>query len=267
MLRPTLYPLQGIMFFLVHPSLWCRCLCGLLVMLLIAIASLVGYSFLISPTAHALIDANCPAGLAWVVAVILMLLESSLTVIILGLLLMPLLQDTLFDDVLRIRGLGESLLKASAVYRYTAIRGIAAGLTFAMVQILVLLLTIPINAIVIVGSILALAINGILLAWSYVLHYHIEVRNMSFRQSRHWIRLNWREFAGFGMVAFALELIPLFNVVFMFTNPVGAGLWVEAEYHKEITLRGQPGNKYDGNMPLPPSLDPSYASSIAAANP
>ncbi|RKP38233.1 hypothetical protein BJ085DRAFT_2439, partial [Dimargaris cristalligena] len=226
MVRPWTFPFQGMLFFLTHPSLWCRCLYGLLVMLIIAIASLVGFSFLIGPTAHALIRAHCPAGLAWTVAVILMLIESALAVVILGLILMPLLQDLLFDDVLRLRGLEHALLKPAELHlRNTIMRAASAGLLFGLCQVLILILTIPIHAIVIVGSIIVLAINGYMLSWGYMIHYLVEIRGMSFHQTRHWVYLNRSSYISFGSVAFALEMIPLFNVLFMFTNAIGAGLW------------------------------------------
>ncbi|KAJ1955891.1 hypothetical protein IWQ62_005426 [Dispira parvispora] len=252
--KPSSFPLRGILFFLTHPSLWYRCICGLFIMLLISIASLVGFSFAISPTAHALVRANCPEGLAWVVAVILMLIESALAVIIMGLILMPFLQDALFDQVLRLRGLEQAILKPAEQHNML-FRAIGAGILFGLFQVLVLLLTLPVHAIVIVGSILVVMINGIILAWGYMLHYLIELRGMSFGQSRHWVSLNRKSYMSFGTVAFLLELIPLFNIMFMFTNAVGAALWAEWEYHKEIKNRGQPGYEYYAAMPLPLSLD------------
>ncbi|KAJ1656917.1 hypothetical protein IWQ61_003598 [Dispira simplex] len=224
-------------------------------MLLISIASLVGFSFVISPTAHALIRANCPEGLAWVVAVILMLIESALAVIIMGLVLMPFLQDSLFDQVLRLRGLEQAILKPAEQQRNVIFRAIGAGILFGLFQVLVLLLTIPVHALVIVGTVLVVIINGVILAWGYMLHYLIELRGMSFGQSRRWVLLNRKSYMSFGTVAFLLELIPLFNIIFMFTNAVGAALWAEWEYHKEMKNRGQPGYEYYEAMPLPLSLN------------
>lgn len=45
----------------------------------------------------------------------------------------------------------------------------------------------------------------------------------------------WR-YVSFGSVAFGLELIPLFNIVFMWTNIVGAALWIAEEYERENGL-------------------------------
>ncbi|KAJ1927337.1 hypothetical protein IWQ60_003007 [Tieghemiomyces parasiticus] len=250
MLKPSTYPIRGIGFLAAHPSIWCRCFCGLLAMLTIAIASLVGFSFLISTTAHALIRVNCPAGLAWTVAVVAMFIESALAVIILGLILMPVLQDTLFDDVLRLRGLENVLLNPAAQQRHAWARGIAAGILFGLFQVLVLLLSLPLNAIPIAGTVLAAAINGIILAWGYHLHYLVELRGMTFRQSRRWVSLNRSKYMGFGVTAFLLELVPLLNVVFMLTNAIGSALWAEAMYREELVNRYKPGHEYWEVMPL-----------------
>lgn len=40
-------------------------------------------------------------------------------------------------------------------------------------------------------------------------------------------------YASFGSLAFGLELIPIFNIFFMWTNIVGAALWIADEYENE----------------------------------
>jgi hypothetical protein len=55
----------------------------------------------------------------------------------------------------------------------------------------------------------------------------------------------WRhkgQYCNFGVVAVALELVPLFNLLFMWTNVVGAALWVGDKYEKnerEIARRNR----------------------------
>lgn len=60
----------------------------------------------------------------------------------------------------------------------------------------------------------------------------MEFRGLSVSQSR---RLAWKHrsaYCQFGTVAVALELIPLFNLLFMWTNVVGAALYVGDKYEK-----------------------------------
>lgn len=69
-------------------------------------------------------------------------------------------------------------------------------------------------------------------SWGHHIHYDLEFRGLSVSQSR---RLAWKHrsaYCQFGTVAVALELIPLFNLLFMWTNVVGAALYVGDKYEK-----------------------------------
>lgn len=46
------------------------------------------------------------------------------------------------------------------------------------------------------------------------------------------VKNKWH-YVSFGSVAFGLELIPVFNIFFMWTNIVGAALWIADEYETE----------------------------------
>ncbi|CAG8590417.1 8391_t:CDS:2, partial [Scutellospora calospora] len=124
-----------------------------------------------------------------------------------------------------------------------------------LLQILTLLITIPLNAFPIIGTFLYCYINGWIMTWGHQLHYHLEIKEFSVNQS---IRFAWRnheDYVMFGMVAVALELIPIANFVFFWTNVVGAALWtadviIEEEraisrrlvnYHGLIANRGGVG--------------------------
>lgn len=57
---------QGILYFLGHPQLITSLICPILITLLWAIAVVIfGFAYLLQLQAHALIKANCPAGVAW----------------------------------------------------------------------------------------------------------------------------------------------------------------------------------------------------------
>ncbi|KAF8980197.1 hypothetical protein BGZ46_004538 [Entomortierella lignicola] len=96
-----------------------------------------------------------------------------------------------------------------------------------------LILTLPLNVIPILGQIIYAMINGWILTYGIRFHYDAEIRNISVTQSR---REAWKrksEYAGFGSVAVALEMIPIANLLFMWTNIVGCALWVADEIEKE----------------------------------
>ncbi|KAF8923315.1 hypothetical protein BGZ58_003093, partial [Dissophora ornata] len=64
-----------------------------------------GFAYLLQLQAHALIKANCPAGVAWFVSVIFVLLEIAVMIVLFYLIILPIYQDGLFDRVLKLRGL------------------------------------------------------------------------------------------------------------------------------------------------------------------
>jgi len=64
-------------------------------------------------------------------------------------------------------------------------------------------------------------------------HYDVEIRYISVLQSRKEAWARRQEYTSFGSAAFALEMIPLANLLFMWTNIVGAALWVADEIEKE----------------------------------
>ncbi|KAG0364405.1 hypothetical protein BGZ54_007556 [Gamsiella multidivaricata] len=100
-------------------------------------------------------------------------------------------------------------------------------------MIVVLILTLPLNLIPILGQILYAFINGWILTFGVRFHYDAEIRNISVAQSR---REAWKrrsEYSGFGSVAVALEMIPIANLLFMWTNIVGCALWVADEIERE----------------------------------
>ncbi|ORZ18630.1 hypothetical protein BCR42DRAFT_230298 [Absidia repens] len=236
-LRST-YPVQGIFFFVAHPQLWAKTICPFLLTLIFGIISLVlCFVFLLPLQAHALINANCPAWLAWLVSVIFVLLESAIIDVIFFAILIPIFQDALFDATLKARGLSRMFETRVPVSGLTlCCRGIGSGIIFVwflvLAQILVLILTAPLHLVPVVGTVLACYINGWPACWGAMIHYDLEFRGFSIGDSR---RHAWRhreEYCQFGVVAVALELIPLFNLIFMWTNIVGAALWVADEYER-----------------------------------
>jgi hypothetical protein len=65
-----------------------------------------------------------------------------------------------------------------------------------------------------------------------LIHYDLEFRGFSIAESRRHAWQHREEYCAFGVVAVALELVPLFNLIFMWTNIVGAALWIADEYER-----------------------------------
>ena len=101
------------------------------------------------------------------------------------------------------------------------------------------------------------------ISWGQHIHYDIEFRGFSVSDSRRYAWQNRGAYCSFGVVAVALELVPLFNLLFMWTNVVAAALWVADKYEqneREIA-------KQSRNQPLPHQQGNSGNTSIASIYP
>ncbi|KAF8947990.1 hypothetical protein BGZ47_006987 [Haplosporangium gracile] len=154
-------------------------------------------------------------------------------IVLFYLIILPIYQDGLFDRVLKLRGLRHVLEASRGNDVAKCMRGVNGGLFILLCQIIVLILTLPLNLIPILGQILYATINGWILTFGIRFHYDAEIRNMPVSQSRReaWGRKS--EYTSFGAVAVALEMIPIANLLFMWTNIVGCALWVADEIEKE----------------------------------
>lgn len=71
-----------------------------------------------------------------------------------------------------------------------------------------------------------------LYSWGHHIHYDLEFKGYSVNDSKKFAWDHKSEYCRFGAVAVALELVPLFNMLFVWTNVVGAALWVGDKYEK-----------------------------------
>ncbi|KAI8977879.1 hypothetical protein BDB01DRAFT_801059 [Pilobolus umbonatus] len=160
------YPITGIVFFFTHPELWMKTLCPFLLTLVFGIVSIVlSFVYLLPLQAHALINAGCPTWLAWLVSVILVLLESAVFDLIFFAVTLPIFQDALFDATLKAKGLGrmfDTIVPVSGMR--LCCRGISSGLLtvwmILLAQILILIVTAPLHLIPVAGTVIACYING-----------------------------------------------------------------------------------------------------------
>ncbi|KAF9111671.1 hypothetical protein BGX27_004612 [Mortierella sp. AM989] len=271
-----LYPIHGITYFLSNPGLWPRVILPFIVLLLVTIALMVlAFIYLLPIQADFLIRHSWPHWLAYGAAVLFTLLEGALGSLITYLALMPLWEDALFDAVLRTRKLGYVIDSAHGDYR-SCLNGVLAGLyiiffqSFVLLffQILSLILLLPLHVVPVIGTIIYCYLNGWVLSFSKRIHYDVELCKLSVNQSR---KFGWKhrsEFCEFGAVAVFLEMTPVLNLLFFWTNVVGAALWVaddieEARRQDRLASRSATGqdsgshyvtfHPYDSALPGLPS--------------
>jgi hypothetical protein len=234
---PSLYPLKGIAYFLTHPSLWCTTLCGLLLSLIIAITSLtLGFIFVYPLQNDALQSAGVIEWLAIILSILFTLLETTVVSIILALLLLQFLLDALAESVFKLEQIPQQPLSVRSYWR-----ACHAGSVFVLVtvvlQVLLLIVTLPLNALPVVGTVVYAWVNGLVLAWERQLVYHLNVKGWTIDHSYRYFRQHMRAFASFGLVAQLLQMVPVLGMVFMFTNAVGGALWSVDQWNKEERMR------------------------------
>ncbi|KAF8918023.1 hypothetical protein BGZ58_004941, partial [Dissophora ornata] len=168
-----------------------------------------------------------PAWIAYIAAVFFSLLEAALGSLVSYLALMPLWEDALFDAVLRTKKLGYILDAAHGDYR-TCLNGVFAGIYLVLFQSVVLLafqvvslvVLLPLHAIPIVGTAVYCYLNGWVMTFAKRIHYDLELCKMSVNQSRRYAWKHRPEYCEFGAVAVFLEMTPLLNLLFFWTNIV-----------------------------------------------
>ena len=229
------YVIQGIYYFFRHnvllkttfwPIFWAFIfvICALLILLPLAFI----------PQALLLSTVMTPF-LGWPLALLLALLELMLIVMIFSAIVLLPITDKLFDEVLILRGHQELV----AADDKSACCGCCSIVSFMHLACSVI--TLPLNLIPVVGTALWLFINGRNYTWDAHSHYHKELKGRNFRAQRKFVHSHWYGYHMFGMQAMAFELIPLANVLFLFTNTVGAALWAADMEDKLV----QEGNKSD----------------------
>ncbi|RMX64103.1 hypothetical protein DD238_007872 [Peronospora effusa] len=233
----TLYVVQGIAYFISHPRLWLATLCPLVLTLLVAIITVVMlFAVALYPQAKGLEEAGVVLWLSWLLGVMIVLVEIFLVTFIFNSLIMGCYEDKIFEQVMVARGCKELveneerhagfLRKCRSCYR----------VSFWM-KLGLLLITLPLNLLPIIGSILYAWLNGTIVAWeSHLLYF--EFKNFSYGQQRAFVNNHKVQYSSFGMQALLMEMIPGVGLLSVFTNAVGAALFA-AQLEEEEKERMQ----------------------------
>jgi Etoposide-induced protein 2.4 (EI24) len=214
----TPYVLQGMYYFLRH-SLWKAFLWPIFWAIVFAIATFcILFPIAFVPQAIALSTVMTPF-LGWPLAFLLTLIQMLLVILIFSAVVLLPITDKLFDQTLVLRGHGDLVAADNGM----ACCGCCS--IVSILNLLVCIITLPLNLIPLVGTVLWLFLNGRLYTWDKFSHYHYELKRRNFRTQQQIVRNHWYAYHMFGMQAMALEMIPFANVIFIFTNTVGVALW------------------------------------------
>ncbi|KAE8876411.1 hypothetical protein PF005_g12532 [Phytophthora fragariae] len=193
------YVAQGLAYFLAHPELWRMTICPVLLTVVVGMTTvIVLLAAAMPPQEQALYDAGVPEGLAWVLAIMLCLVESFVIVMIYSLICLACYQDKVFEFVMRKQGHEELVdnkrRHASCIRICTSCCRIVA--------------------------------------WEYHFFY-FELKNLTFEQQQALINDRGLQYTLFGMQALLLEMVPGIGAVFMFANTVGAALFASSIEREE----------------------------------
>ncbi|RHZ81322.1 hypothetical protein Glove_121g83 [Diversispora epigaea] len=224
---PASYPFKGIKFFFSHWTLIRRILLAFFLTLIVSIVVIgLTFGFLFALQVALFTAMFIPPPFSIILAVIACVLEAAIFIIIFNLIATPFWQDALYDDVLKLRGLESLLDGPNNISEATLFcRGIKSGLELIVLQIITLIILLPINSIPFIGTIAYCYINGWPLAWSQQIHYQIDIKGLSVKEARHLAWKDRKDYTRFGAMCVFLQLFPGLNLLFIWTNVVGAALW------------------------------------------
>lgn len=218
---------QGLAYFLTHPPLWKISLCPVLLTIIVGMTTvIVLLAVAMYPQEQALYDAGVAKGLAWVLAIMLCLVESFVIVMVYSIICLACYQDKVFEYVMRQQGHVDLVTNkrkhASCMRMCTSCCRVSVLLRLGFLAV-----SIPLNLVPVVGNVTYAWLNGQLVAWEYHLFY-FELKNYTFKQQQALINERSMQYTLFGMQALMLEMIPGIGAVFMFSNTVGAALFASS---------------------------------------
>lgn len=234
--KMSTYVAQGLAYFLAHPRLWRMTVCPVILTVVVGMTTvIVLLAAAMYPQEQGLYDAGVPEGLAWVLAIMLCLVESFVVTMVYSLICLACYQDKVFEFVMRQQGHEELVAnkrgRASCMRICTSCCRVSVLLRLGL-----LVVSVPLNVVPVVGNAMYAWLNGQIVAWEYHFFY-FELKNYSFEQQQALINERSLQYTLFGMQALLLEMVPGIGAVFMFTNTVGAALFAAAIEKEEAAKR------------------------------
>uniref|UniRef100_A0A1Y1KW44 Outer spore wall protein RRT8 n=1 Tax=Photinus pyralis TaxID=7054 RepID=A0A1Y1KW44_PHOPY len=228
--KAYLYPIKGVFYFLSHKSLW-QPFTSKIGSYLSLSAGVIGgmFAFTYLPQLAVLVFTSGP--LAVFSTVLLVLNESSTitNIISRNWILQQSILDT-FDGTLVSRNAinmvreGREVKSGSDPMKRLGKTLKSPFTKFSPTAIIRYIMYLPLNFIPVVGTAMFLFLQartrGTLVHGRY-----FQLKNWSASQRREWLEKHTGAYTAFGFVATLLEMVPVANIFFTYTNTVGAALW------------------------------------------
>eukprot|EP01102_Stenamoeba_stenopodia_P010451 TRINITY_DN3149_c0_g1_i2.p1 TRINITY_DN3149_c0_g1~~TRINITY_DN3149_c0_g1_i2.p1 ORF type:complete len:274 (+),score=66.02 TRINITY_DN3149_c0_g1_i2:479-1300(+) len=250
----AIFTFHGIYFFLTNPSLWRATICPLVFTgIFTLVVTILLFVLAFVPQAH-LFEGYVSPFIAYIMALVVTLLEIILAICIFSSIVLQHYKTRLENRIYELKDVHLED-KSSCLNDFTV------GMQFTVLSFIVFLVTLPLNALPIVGSAAFFALNGLLFGWSLHSSY-FSLKKLTFSQQFTFIKKNWKDYMAFGASALLLLLVPLANFAIVYTNIVGAALWV-VEMEKNSVLDGYftPGTEMDVTKTAAPAPSSDIATS------
>jgi uncharacterized protein involved in cysteine biosynthesis len=216
-----LYAIKGLTYFLSHPTLWKQSALALLLTAAVSVASaLLLFLWALHPQELWLVARGLPSVLAWILAVLVVLVEIFAITLVYGFVLLEVTKDKIFAYVLQDKGYGSVIEKRP-------VSVLSSAASYCQVDVLVrfvfFVISLPLNLIPVVGWLLFAWIHSTLIAWDYHVFY-FELKGWRYAQQQAWILSHKTNYSSFGLQATLLHMVPLVGPFFVFSNAAGAAL-------------------------------------------
>ncbi|KAG7086732.1 hypothetical protein E1B28_002665 [Marasmius oreades] len=225
-----LYPVHGVIYFVSHPSIY-RSAAPIVGKCVLISLGITAGMFIFTYLPQLAFCAIFSGPLAFIPAAVMVFGESyALSSLVAKTFLLGALQDKIFDAVLLQKG-QESLVARGREVKSSSsgVKTLGKSFTkpldrFSKDGILRYLLSIPLNSIPVIGTVLFLLLNG---KKSGPRHHsrYFQLKGFTKDTRAAFVEKNKGAYTAFGATSLALQLVPFVGTVFSITSTVGAALW------------------------------------------
>ncbi|KAJ3751695.1 hypothetical protein EV360DRAFT_56502 [Lentinula raphanica] len=257
-----IYPLHGIVYFISHPSIY-RSVQPVLTKCLFVSAGITFGMFVFTYLPQVAFCAIFSGPFAFAAAAIMVLGESyALVVIVTKMFILEDAQDKIFDAVLLQQG-HEALVSSARHVRSgrSGIKTIGRSVTkplnrFTKNGLIRYLISLPLNSLPIVGTIVFLFYNGSNAGPRYHARY-FQLKGLDAQERQASLERMRGAYTAFGAIALALDLVPVGGLLFNFTSTIGAALWASDLEKKNSGNDGDSSN-VERKSEIPVDIESEY---------
>jgi uncharacterized protein involved in cysteine biosynthesis len=243
----TMLPLYAIVYFYTRPEMWafvCCFFCLQIVILLFAIFLLFGTYVIQFQFVTNLMGVSSDDPFLFLLFLIGVFLMICVEIVIVFVILFfalakPIMMDWLLEVVLR-----DHRVPWNPSGRHCC-TNIVRLLFFTVLLLVVMVVTLPLNFIPILGTVLWCIANGFFVAWDLI-DVYFDLKKVTFSEASRFAFSHYLEFTCFGTMCLLVTLIPVIGIFFSVTDFIAAALWAV-----ELEKSGVVDRYKEGDDPFP----------------